>query len=195
MFQCLNVKTKKCPSRPRRWDCTNYTPPCSVSCLHQIMWRKYLAPHNSAPNNVAPHNCAPNNVAPNISKSQLKEVSFSPMSFWRLHPLLHSVLSKSCATKFVKKWISTDIFEISADSKNSQIAHPVHQSQIFQWLNVRTEKYFQYAENSRISSPPINQQPFISNSIFSTAKLCNYFNSSTSKIWSALYRVPKLDQL
>ena len=34
VFQCLNVKTKKCPSS--RWDSTNYTP-ATVSCLHQIM--------------------------------------------------------------------------------------------------------------------------------------------------------------
>ena len=44
--------------------------------------------------------------------------------------------------------------KISPDPKNLPIAQPVHQSQIFQWLNVRTQKYFQYAENSRITSPP-----------------------------------------
>ena len=67
---------------------------------------------------------------------------------------------------------NSETFEISADSKNPQIAHPVHQSQIFQWLNVRTEKYFQYAENSRISSPP---SPLISNSIFSNGKIMHQF--------------------
>ena len=44
--------------------------------------------------------------------------------------------------------------KISPDPKNLPIAQPVHQSQIFQWLNVRTQKYFQYAENSRITYPP-----------------------------------------
>ena len=42
----------------------------------------------------------------------------------------------------------------SPDPKNPPIAQPVHRSQIFQWLNVRSQKYFQYAENSQITSPP-----------------------------------------
>ena len=80
VFQCLNVKTKKCPSS--RWDSTNYTP-ATVSCLHQIMRDQIFQ-------------CS--------LMSKLRSVLPAPrasMRFWQLHPPLHSV-SKSCATKYFK---------------------------------------------------------------------------------------------